>query len=258
MIIGRGKGALAFARVPGSPTGVTAVAGDAQAVVSFVPPAGNGGPAITGYVVTSFPGGLTASGGSSPITITGLTNGTSYTFTVKAVNFYGQSAASGASGAVSPHRPTKTVSYPGAGPAMANGGDDVITFNTVGQDWPTPTGLSPSSSHISVPSAGTYNINFGCNFPSSGYTGSGATGWTGTMGNKELWANIWRAGAWVYPTSGASRLGLTSNWFSDPFFQGINQTIALQANDEVVIFGNHGPSGNAVHPWDASLTITQQ
>lgn len=257
-LAGRGKGALVFSRVPGAPTGISAVAGDGNAVVSFAPPAPNGGPPITGYVVTASPGGATGSGGSSPITVPGLSNGTAYTFTVKAVNFYGQGNSSGASGAVTPHKPTKTVSYPGAGPALSNGGDDVITFNTVGQDWPTPTGLSPSATHISVPTNGTYNVQFGANFPSSGYTGSGATGWTGTAGNKETWMNVWRSGAWVYPTSGASRLGLTSNWFSDPFFQGVNQTVALLAGDEIVIFGNHAASGNAMHAWDASMTITQQ
>lgn len=255
---GRGRGVLIFSRVPGAPTALSAVAGDAQSTVTFTPPAGNGGPPITSYAVTSSPGGITGSGASSPVTVTGLTNGTSYTFTAKAVNFYGSSVASGASGAITPHRDTKIVTFPGAGPAQLNGSDDVITFNTVSQDWYTPTGLSPSSSHLSVPVTGSFNISFTANFPSSAYTGSGATGWTGVAANKETWMNIWRSGAWVYATSGGTRLGLTSNWFSDPFQQGINQTISLNSGDEVVIFGNHGASGNAMHPWDASLTITLQ
>ena len=46
-----------------------------------------------------------ASGSSSPITVTGLTNGTSYTFSVWAINAFGYSAPSDASGSVSPFNP---------------------------------------------------------------------------------------------------------------------------------------------------------
>ncbi|MBU6220706.1 MAG: hypothetical protein KGQ50_08625, partial [Bacteroidetes bacterium] len=59
--------------VPGAPTGVVATAGDASASVAFVAPTNNGGSVITGYTVTSNPGGITVSGGSSPINVTGLT-----------------------------------------------------------------------------------------------------------------------------------------------------------------------------------------
>jgi len=70
---------------PGAPTDVTAVAGDRQATVSFTPPVSNGFSPITSYTVTSS-GGQTATGTASPITVTGLHNGYSYTFTVKATN----------------------------------------------------------------------------------------------------------------------------------------------------------------------------
>ncbi|MFP5039385.1 fibronectin type III domain-containing protein [Parasediminibacterium sp. JCM 36343] len=88
--------------VPGAPTSVTATAGNGQASVAFTPPVDNGGAAITTYTVTSTPGGFTPTGSSSPIVVTGLTNGTAYTFTVKATNSVGQSAASTASSAVTP------------------------------------------------------------------------------------------------------------------------------------------------------------
>lgn len=93
--------------VPGSPTAVTAIGGDGQATVSFIAPSSNGGSAISGYTVTSSPGGFTASGASSPLTVTGLTNGTSYTFTVTATNGIGTGAASATSTAVIPE--TKAV-----------------------------------------------------------------------------------------------------------------------------------------------------
>jgi uncharacterized protein (TIGR02145 family) len=79
-----------------------ATAGNAQASIAFTAPASNGGSAITGYTVTSSPGGLTATGTSSPLVVTGLTNGTAYTFTVVATNAAGNSVASAAAAAVTP------------------------------------------------------------------------------------------------------------------------------------------------------------
>ena len=90
---------------PAAPTGVSATAGNGEATVSFVAPVNDGGSPITGYTVISSPGGLTASGTGSPITITGLTNGTAYTFTVKAMNGVGESIASEASSSVTPEAP---------------------------------------------------------------------------------------------------------------------------------------------------------
>jgi alpha-tubulin suppressor-like RCC1 family protein len=87
---------------PGAPTIGTATAGNAQASVTFTAPVSNGGSAITGYTVTSSPGGLTATGTASPITVSGLTNGTAYTFTVRATNSVGTGPASAASNSVTP------------------------------------------------------------------------------------------------------------------------------------------------------------
>ncbi|GEM_PF-742544 len=109
---------------PGAPTNVTAVAGNGQATISFTSPADNGGNPITEYKVTSQPGGITATGTKSPITITGLTNGTSYTFTVQAINSAGSSAASAASSAVVPRTSGSTGGDTGSnsGNSGANGG----------------------------------------------------------------------------------------------------------------------------------------
>jgi len=94
--------ASAAATAPGAPTIGTATGGDASASVTFTAPASNGGSAITGYTVTSSPGGLTATGASSPLNVTGLTNGTAYTFSVTATNAIGTGTASAASNSVTP------------------------------------------------------------------------------------------------------------------------------------------------------------
>lgn len=88
--------------VPAVPKTVTAVAGNGQAVVSFVAPYDNGGSPITGYEVTSIPGNIIVTGSTSPITVSGLTNGMSYTFTVKAINSMGKGQASAESNVVIP------------------------------------------------------------------------------------------------------------------------------------------------------------
>jgi len=87
---------------PDAPTGVSASAGDASASVSFTAPANVGGSAITAYYAVSNPGQITSSGASSPVTVTGLSNGTSYTFTVWALNSFGPGPFSAASGSVTP------------------------------------------------------------------------------------------------------------------------------------------------------------
>lgn len=83
---------------PGAPTAVVATYGNGSVSVAFHAP--NGGSAITGYTVTSTPGGLTKTGKASPLVVSGLTNGTAYTFTVKATNVAGTGAASAPSGPV--------------------------------------------------------------------------------------------------------------------------------------------------------------
>lgn len=88
--------------LPGAPTVAIATAGNMRATVSFSPPAFDGGSAITEYAVTSSPGGISSVGSHSPITVAGLTNQTTYTFTITATNTVGEGAASAPSNAVTP------------------------------------------------------------------------------------------------------------------------------------------------------------
>lgn len=89
--------------VPDAPTNIGAmVVGDRSASVSFNAPANDGGTPIIEYKVTSNPGGMTATGSTSPLTVTGLNAGASYTFTVTARNAVGSSVDSAASNVAVP------------------------------------------------------------------------------------------------------------------------------------------------------------
>lgn len=121
--------------VPGPPTIGTVTAGDGSATVTFTAPASNGGASITRYTAScTAAGSLVASGTASPITVTGLTNGTTYTCSVTATNSAGTgtasagiavtptaSAASGVSTAQvdCPYSGTYTGSYSSAGTLTA-------------------------------------------------------------------------------------------------------------------------------------------
>ena len=107
------------ATVPDAPTSLSASAGNGSASISFTAPVDNGGAAITGYVVTAAPGGqsCTAAANATSCNITGLSNGTSYTFSAVAINAAGSSIPSGSSNSVTPvgppGAPTAVVVTPG-------------------------------------------------------------------------------------------------------------------------------------------------
>ena len=110
-----GVDAMAFrlvATAPSSPGAVSAVGGNAQAAISWSAASANGSP-VTGYSVTASPGGASANtnGATTSTVMSGLTNGTSYTFTVTATNAAGTSPPSAPSNAVTPSEPSKLSHY---------------------------------------------------------------------------------------------------------------------------------------------------
>lgn len=91
---------------PSPPLNVTALAGDGSATITWTPPTKPGSFPASTYAVTSSPGGKTYLTSALTCTVTGLTNGTTYTFTVKALNGAGWSSASAPSNAVTPKAET--------------------------------------------------------------------------------------------------------------------------------------------------------
>ena len=134
---------------PGAPTGVSATAGNSQATVSFTPPASSGAGAITSYTVTAAPGGMTGTGTGNPVVVTGLSNGTPYTFTVTAANVYGSGAASSPSSSVTPFAGTL------AGDCDNNGS---VTISDVQSAINMFLGIKPVLACMDIDSSGGVSI----------------------------------------------------------------------------------------------------
>ena len=132
---------------PDAPTTVTASAGNAQATVSFSAPVNNGGSAITGYTVSSNPaGGVDSNAGSTSLShlVTGLSNGTAYTFTVTATNAAGgTSVASAASNSVTPKGTQSIGAINFVPPSLAMGSS--ITASATGGASGNPVTFSSST-----------------------------------------------------------------------------------------------------------------
>ena len=126
---------------PDPPTAVTPTGSNASLSIAFTAPTNTGTSDITGFVAqvstdgTNYSAG-SGTGSSSPITVSSLTNGTSYTAKVWAINAYGTSAPSDASSGVAPIAPTRGVFAFGGFNAMNtmeyfqinSGGEDASDF----------------------------------------------------------------------------------------------------------------------------------
>jgi len=116
---------------PVAPSAPTAVAGDAQATVTWTAPSDNGGSAVTGYTVTAVEDAMKSCtptpATALTCTVAGLTNDTPYTFTVVATNAIGSSSASAPSSAVTPKAPT-APGKPSAPAASAGNAEATITW----------------------------------------------------------------------------------------------------------------------------------
>ena len=159
---GRGQGL--WPTPPGAPTIGTATAVSAtSATVAFTAPACAGVPAtITGYTATSTPGCITGTGASSPITVSGLTSGTAYTFKVKAQNATGFGACSAASNSVTPVAVTGQQAYTTSGTFswVAPAGVTSVSVVAVGPGYWGGGGLGYRNNHSVTPGS-SYSVVVG-------------------------------------------------------------------------------------------------
>ena len=180
--------------VPGAPTGVHANPGDAAAVVSWTAPGADGGTPITGYKIIARANGVdgppaTVDASTTSTNITGLTNGTPYTFTVTATNAVGAGIASAPSAATTPIKPGPDCSaFPNAPQNTDLHGCD-FSGRTVDNTSSSPlvdlsgdnfSGANFSNAHLTlVPMTGANftGVNLGgANLDRSTLTGANLTG----------------------------------------------------------------------------------
>ena len=146
---------------PGAPTNVVAMAGNAQATVSWTAPSQVGSSLIREYRVTSSPAGGSCVAAAPTCTVTGLVNGTAYTFTVEARNTQGWGPASQPSAAVTPRAPGISIQGDRSGRIVS------INGTTVGLSVGTPVevwirfgdsgSFARGSSVVTVDPAGAIN-----------------------------------------------------------------------------------------------------
>src|SRR5207248_8105939 len=115
---------------PTEPRSLRVTPDNAAAVLQWVPPASNGGRPIVGYVVTPYVGGVagTPRAFTNPATshtISGLANGTTYTFDVAATNSVGTGARSAESVAITVGAPVAPVVKAGGSSTRA-----VVTWSS--------------------------------------------------------------------------------------------------------------------------------
>ena len=145
---------------PGAATSVVATPGDAQAIVAWSPPAQGGSSPIREFRVVSSPAGGSCLATVPTCTVTGLVNGTPYTFTVEARNDQGWGPASQASAAVTPRahsvaitaqRSGRLVELAGVTTGIAPGSVVTVWWRFGGQ-----AAFAPSAAVVRVDQAGSF------------------------------------------------------------------------------------------------------
>ena len=217
--------------VPQAPTIGAATAGNASASVAYTAGA-TGGATVTTYTATSSPGSLTGTG-SSPITVSGLTNGTAYTFTVTATNANGTSTASSASSSVTPAND----------PFITSGGTDISNETHFIRKFTGTANLVLSSTRTI-----DYLVVAGGGSASGGW-GSGGGGGAGGMrtGTVSVPSGTYLA------TIGAGGIAIVTNGTYGG--NGVNSTLALPSAITSIGGGTGGSYQNGGGPYTCQAGV---
>jgi len=178
----------ALAGLPYRPVIGTATDGGTGTTVSVAFTANNSGGAGITYTALSSPGSLTGTGSSSPVTVSGLTSGTAYTFQVKAGNSLGDSAYSAASNSVTPVTPTAFESI--ATITVGSGGSASIYFTSIPSTFThlQLRGIVKNTAASTSVTSGFFRLNndTGANYATHYLNGSGSAVGAGGLASQTL------------------------------------------------------------------------
>ncbi|MBU6319908.1 MAG: hypothetical protein KGS00_09655 [Alphaproteobacteria bacterium] len=173
--------------IPGAPLGLSATPGNASISLSFNPPASSGSSAVSSYSAFCTAGATTvsATGSSSPLAVSELSNGVTYSCSVSASNSFGAGPRSTAVSATplgtlgTPGAPTLVSVTPGNtsaalrfDPPAASGGAPIVRYSAAcvsGQATASVFGRSSPIVVLGLTNGGTYQ----CSVSASSSLGAG-------------------------------------------------------------------------------------
>ena len=218
---------------PGTPTGT---AEPSAVSLSWTPPASAGTSPISGYLVTPSIGGaaqpaLQTNSSQTTYTVTGLTDGTAYTFTVAAENASGTGPASSSSAAVTPVAPN---------PATYNPLTPYRICDTRGGNPSGLSGLDLTQCEGKTLTAGdTLTIQVAGTDPSGQSSGGVPAGATSVVLNVTVTNTTVPSYLTVYPAGGARPLSSSVNWNGGQTVPNL-VTVALGTNGDVSLYNANG------------------
>ena len=226
---------------PSAPTSVIATPGNQQASISFTPGA-TGGSQILYYLASSTPGNITATSSGSPIVVSGLTNGTLYSFAVYAVNALGTSSPSTASNAVTPNNLVLDMNFDNDSPptvvdnstSVNNGTLNGATATTTGCFSGTCYSFDGVSNYIDAGNGPSLN-------PTSGIT---ISAWIKPVGNgiKNYLDIVHKTGSYL--------LAIREDGTVIMYLTGVNNWVTGTTPDKNIFDGSWH---NIVATWDGSI-----
>ena len=249
--------------VPEAPTLESTTPAYGQVTVDWIAPDSNGGSAITGYDVyvgTSSgaenysSAACTGSSSATTCTVTGLTNGTTYYFTVEAVNIEGDSAASNEESAVpmAVINLSPTSGTVGTSVTITGTGFTGVTINHSSGVTFNGTNVSIGSSNVSIASDGTWSATFTVPNASNGSKTVTATDSSGASASANF---VVGAAITLSPTSGTVGTSVT---ISGTGFTGggtINHSSGVTFNGTNVSIGSSNVSIASNGTWSATFTV---
>lgn len=260
---------------PSAPIIGTATKGNASASVTFTAPFSK--LPITGYTVTSSPGGFTGTGSSSPIVVSGLTNGTAYTFTVTATNANGTSSASAASNSVTPSAPTYSLlqTFNSSGTFTNNYGVSLLAVYVIGAGG---AGEQGNTGYVDFCATGNQVQRSGGSGGRGGMGGSGVLAWdVSTNSGQNFTVTIGSGGTNHISPGGSTSFGNfaqantfgfgTTNSNNSPFVTanggnnangGNPQSINSSGNTQQGNNGQTGNPGGTLTPNSGAGLVSQQ